>query len=329
MVDVSASLALLALAAVALGEWIHARHVDAASVLAFGPSGRPRRWTRVAPAVRTLSAALFVWGSATLALSPSSTITIDRTTSERLLVLMDVSPSMYLEDAGSTEPVTRLSRARSTLRAILDRTAPEVPISVGAFYNELKPIVVDTTDRNILENVCNRLPLTQAFTGQRAKTNLTGSLAAAFEMIEPWPLKSTTIVLLTDGDSVPSKGLPATPRSVSDLVVLGFGSNVGRLIDGHSSCQQIADLTALAHRTDGTYLDCNAADPPPELLRRLAGGGGSDPRYAKTRERMARLAIVTSSLLLAALWILLPWLGARRPTAPWRVLADRRGQGQP
>ena len=174
MVDVSASLALLALAAVALGEWIHARHVDAASVLAFGPSGRPRRWTRVAPAVRTLSAALFVWGSATLALSPSSTITIDRTTSERLLVLLDVSPSMYLEDAGSTEPVTRLSRARSTLRAILDRTAPEVPISVGAFYNELKPIVVDTTDRNILENVCNRLPLTQAFTGQRAKTNLTG-----------------------------------------------------------------------------------------------------------------------------------------------------------
>src|SRR5690606_1714126 len=60
---VVAELAALAAAVLAAcGELLHAPRVRAVARLAFGPSGRPRAWTLLAPFLRVAAAAALAWG---------------------------------------------------------------------------------------------------------------------------------------------------------------------------------------------------------------------------------------------------------------------------
>ena len=156
--------------AAVVAELVHAARVRRVGRLAFGPQGRPRRWTKVTPFLRVAGLTLFAWGAVTLFQESSSAQSPGRarTAPQRLLLLIDVSPSMYLKDAGLNNSVTRRQRANQVLAEVLDEVAGNCRISVVAFYDEAQPVVVDTTDRNVVDNILDGLPLAQVFTKEHA-----------------------------------------------------------------------------------------------------------------------------------------------------------------
>ncbi len=101
---------------VAVAETLHSRRIERVAHLAFGVGGRPRWWVVVAPVVRVLSAAAVVWGLVVLALLPPRTIEKEPTqeASKHLLVCLDASPSMFVEDAG---PAGKTKRAIWAVRS--------------------------------------------------------------------------------------------------------------------------------------------------------------------------------------------------------------------
>src|SRR3954464_14084654 len=116
MIPLLAAIAPLLLAA--LAEWLHLRRIRVVARLAFGPDGGARPWTRAVPALRALSLAAITWGLATLfLLPPAGEENAAKAKSEptRLVFVGDLSPSMYLQDAGPDGKQTRLERMRDVV----------------------------------------------------------------------------------------------------------------------------------------------------------------------------------------------------------------------
>ena len=75
------------------------------------------------------------------------------------------------------------------------------------------------------------------------KTKLIEGIQLAAEMVDGWNPKSTYVLLLTDGDTVPDKGMPKMPASVAETIVIGLGNpESGTFIDGHQSRQDVTTL---------------------------------------------------------------------------------------
>src|SRR4051812_28020818 len=100
--------AIVVLVAAVWAERIHARRSQAVAWLAFGPEGRPRPWTRMTGPLRIAAATALAWGLTILAVSPITALdTTGNVTEEtrpedlqRVILLLDVSPSMAITDAG-------------------------------------------------------------------------------------------------------------------------------------------------------------------------------------------------------------------------------------
>jgi Ca-activated chloride channel family protein len=120
---------LLALAAIALGtlaEWLHSRRTARVAILAFGPEAKPRGWTAAAPFLRCLALGLLVWGLFSLFQLDPKVLKPKKTPEggyRHLMILLDVSPSMQLSDAGPAGQQTRAKRAAEVLMSILSRVA--------------------------------------------------------------------------------------------------------------------------------------------------------------------------------------------------------------
>jgi len=97
-------------------------------------------------------------------------------------------------------------------------------ISVVAVYNGAKPVVVDTRDIEVVRNILDDLPMEYAFTA--GKTDIFSGLKEAAELAHAWRPRSTTIILLSDGDTVPTTGMPKMPASVANVLVVGVGDPV-------------------------------------------------------------------------------------------------------
>src|SRR5690606_29625432 len=101
---------LLALAALVLAtgaEWLHLGRVRSVAALAFGPGKKPSWFGRLSPLVRIAALALLVWGLATLLILPpvahrSAIQDVEPKERQHLLLVLDVSPSMRLQDAGAS-----------------------------------------------------------------------------------------------------------------------------------------------------------------------------------------------------------------------------------
>jgi Ca-activated chloride channel family protein len=93
---------VLALAAAAVAERLHARRVARVARLAFGPSGKPAAWARAAPVARAIAFGLAAFGATALLLHDplEGNGEPNPRASRQLLVVLDVSPSMNLSDAG-------------------------------------------------------------------------------------------------------------------------------------------------------------------------------------------------------------------------------------
>ena len=305
--------ALAVCAFAALGEWLHGRRVARVARLAFGPSGKPRAWTRVAPLLRVAAVTLLAFGLVELyRLTPRAARPqlLPEGGFRHLVIALDVSPSMQLKDAGLERKQTRAQRASTVVMSVLERVALEqLRVSIVAFYTGAKPVVIDTYDLEVVKNILGDLPLENAF--ELGKTSLIAGIKGAAALAQGWAPDSTTLLIVSDGDAVPDTGLPALPKSIHQVLVIGVGSaRAGQNIDGHLSRQDAPTLRQLATRLRGVYHDVNEQHLPSEQLAALAQSLPMRDAAGKGRRELALAAVGAGAGLLALLPIALAFAGA-------------------
>jgi Ca-activated chloride channel family protein len=306
---IAAAVALLAIG----GEWLHARRCRRVARLAFGPSAQPRLWTRAVPLLRVLSLALLSWGLVQIYLIAPRAVRPTLTPEggyRHLVIALDVSPSMTLKDGGPQHQQARAKRASEVVFSVLERIAlDQLRVSVVSFYTGAKPVVIDTFDLAVVKNILNDLPLEIAYTP--GKTSLLDGVRASMDLAKGWAPGSTTLLVVSDGDTVPDSGMPEMPRSINSVVVLGVGKAVGgENIDGHLSRQDAATLRQLATRLRGTYHDVNDKHLPSAQLSALAKVLPMRDQMANGRREWALISVAVGGALLAVLPVLLAVAGS-------------------
>jgi Ca-activated chloride channel family protein len=323
---------LIAVAAVivtATAEYFHSRRVRRLAPLAFGPSRRPALWAHLAPALRVAAAGALTWGLVTLLLLTPKVhkITgIPENAYRDLLLVLDVSPSMRLADAGPDGKQTRRKRAAELLKSFFERVPMEIyKTTVVAVYNGAKPVVIRTTDPEVVRNILGDLPMEYAF--KAGPTDLFAGLEEAARIAHPWRPRSTTLVVVSDGDTIPPTGMPKLPASIEHVLIVGVGDPAtGRFIDGHLSRQDTSSLRQMAVRLKGTYHNGNEKHLPTDLLRTISVSAAESRVEKWTRREYALLACAAGAAVLALLPLLLhlggsAWKpGVRAPRQPGAAL---------
>ncbi len=310
----------------AITEIIHWRRLRNAASLAFGLSLRPSFWVYAVPFLRVAGVAAMAWGLVTLlTLSPKSHQGDELSENEKkhLLLLLDVSPSMQLADAGQTKKQSRMHRTADVVQSLFDRLGvAKYRTTVVAFYTGAKPVVEKTSDIEVVGNIIRDLPMHHAF--EAGKTNIFSGLKKAADVSHPWQPKSTLLVVLSDGDTIPPSGMPELPNSVGGVLVVGVGDQrAGSFIDGRQSRQDASMLRQLAVRLGGHYHNGNVKHIPTDTIRELAAMGSKPKSEEWTRREYALLACISSASILAVLPLLLHYLGTS-----WRPgVAVERGVG--
>jgi Ca-activated chloride channel family protein len=239
---------------------------------------------------------------------------------KHIVLILDVSPSMRLQDAGVEGTQSRMARAREVMESYFRRIPMnEYRVSVLATYTGSLPVVEDTKDIGVVENILNDLPMHFAF--RSGETDLFSGIEAAANLARGWRPRSTTVVLVSDGDTVPSTGMPRMPPSVSEVLVVGVGDPAtGSFLNGRNSRQDVSTLRQIAVRLKGTYHNGNDRHLPTELIKRLTLSAEGEERLAWGIREWAILTMVISSVTLAMMPVLLhhagtSWQpGIRRPT---------------
>jgi Ca-activated chloride channel homolog len=319
---VAALAALLAIVLAAAAEALHARRIARAARLAFGPTRRPRPWASAVPYLRAAAAGALTWGLTTLLLLPPSIHEVDvipEGEHRHVVLVLDVSPSMRLEDAGPQLDQSRMRRARVLMESFFARVPVEqYRISVVAVYSGAKRVVEDTKDLEVVRNILGDLPMHYAF--QPGKTQLFAGLEEAARLAQPWDPRSTVVLVVSDGDTVPASGMPTMPAAVRDVLVVGVGDpRVGKLIDGRQSRQDTTTLRQLAVRLGGVYHDGNTRHLSSETLSLITRTEGEETLARLTLREYALLAAALGALLLALLPLALQRWGAPQLGVPERT----------
>ncbi len=326
MVISAFSIALITAALVTLGELFHHWRCQRIALLAF-PGGIPRPWTGIAPVLRIIAASLLGWGLGTLLLTNAGELAgeMRQAATKRLVIALDVSPSMDLRDAGPDGNETRDHRARDVLRSVMARAdLTGVRISIVALYNGARPVVVDTIDPEVVRNVLDDLPLEHAFTAGKTTlyeaitacgTLAQGVAAKPGERPQPWPSGQARLIVVSDGDSVAPTVAARLPPAFAGTLVIGIGDATrGKSIAGHLSRQESSTLRQLAGRLGGNYHDANRRHVPTDMLGELFPTRGEYNRAGLGELALAAIAI--GAALLALLPIALALAGAPRPAQP-------------
>ncbi len=317
--------ALLVLLLSALAEGMHARRVRVAARLAFGPEGASRGWTLVAPALRCLALAAFAWGLAVmweLHQAAKDGKPADTKEPVRLVFVADLSPSMYLKDAGPEGKVTRQVRMREEVEAVLMRVGGDLRYGVIGFYTEAHSVVMDARDPELVRNVFNGLPV--QYVMKAGSTDLGTAINAAVKVVEGLPAQTVRLIVFTDGDTIPLQPILPRPKSVKDVLILGVGDpRKGTFIAGHQSRQDAEVLATVARALRGTYYDVNEKHLPTTALGDLVQRAPL-PKSGLDLATWAVLAMALGAAVLALLPVALQYLGAR-----WRVvrLETEAGEG--
>ena len=264
-----------------------------------------------------MAVSLGIWGLATLlTIQPKihKANAVDPDEIRHIVIVLDVSPSMKIKDAGEGGVKRRRERAFELMESFFKRVRVEqMRLSLIAVYNGAKPVVVDTKDAEVVRNFLDGMDMYTAF--EAGKTHLFDGLTLAAEISSQWRQDSTTIVLLSDGDTVPSVGIPMMPSSVNGILVIGVGNPIkGTFLDGQNSKQDASTLRQIALRLNGTYHDGNVKHIPSETISSLVSVEEKSAIEKMTRREYALIAIVISALILTALPLMLNSFGTR-----WRV----------
>ncbi len=293
-------------------EMLHVRRVRRLAPLAFGPSGRPAIWTHAAPLLRIAAVTSVCWGLLTLLqIAPKvhEAEMVPDGEKKHIVLVLDVSPSMWLEDAGPENKLSRMHRAAAVLESYFKRvTIEQYRVSVVAFYTGAKPVVIETSDIEVVRHILTNLPMYQAF--ESGKTEMFSGLEYAAEIARPWNPRSTTLIVVSDGDTVPATGMPQMPQSVSGVLVVGVGDPVtGKFIDGHQSRQDASTLRQVALRLGGHYHNANEKHLSTTLVKKLSASEPKSLFDQLTRREYALLACCLGASVLALLPILLHFAG--------------------
>jgi len=295
-----------------LAEALHARRIARLSPLAFGPGRGPSPLGWVAGPLRVVALAAATWGVITLFLLPGKVHTLGQIPEgdyRHLVLVLDVSPSMKLKDAGPTKKQTRRQRAAELIKSFFERSPIETyKMSIIATYTDAKPVVLDTRDMEIVDNILNELPMDYAF--KSGPTNLFAGLEEAARIAKPWKPKSTVVLVMSDGDSIPPTGMPRMPDSVMGVLVVGVGDPVtGQFIAGHQSRQDASSLRQMAVRLRGNYHNGNEKQIPTDLVTSLTQIPEKTVFERLTRREYALIASVAGGMILGLLPLLLHWFG--------------------
>ena len=305
----------------------HSARIERASRLAFSPTGVPRTWTLAAPAMRAVAMAGLAWGFTLLALLPGETLpdAATETTAnsdtkpedvQRVILLLDVSPSMNIVDSGEARDQRRRDRLLTALDGMFSRIAlARTRFSVIAFFTAALPVVTDASDINVIRNVLDNLPLVWSF--EPGETNLIEGLKGAAELARDWPPESTTLFICTDGDTTDFSRLPKLPSSIHQVTILAVGDPViGTFIGNHDSRQQAGILRRLAAELGGAYYNINTQHVPSSAITDLAVRPPQPARQPLSLKDLALIALACGASTLALLPVALQTFGSS-----WR--ADR------
>jgi Ca-activated chloride channel family protein len=305
--------ALVAVVLAVAAELLHFRRVLRAAPLAFGP-GRVRVILAVlAPVLRVAALAAVACGLGVLyQRQPKSHNTgeVKDTEYRHLILVLDVSPSMQLVDSGPEGKQSRAARAADLIQSFFERVQAErYKTTIVAFYTSAKPVVIDTTDREVVRNILVDLPMRHAY--KVGETNIFSGLEEAAKIAKPWPPGSAVLMMVTDGDTVPATGMPKMPPAIGgNVVIVGVGNpTTGKPIAGHSSRQDVSTLRQTAARLSGSYHDGNDKHLSTELVT------GADQRATRpggdrwTDREYALLAVILGSATLALMPMLLTLIG--------------------
>jgi len=316
--------AILVLLLSALAEALHARRVRVAARLAFGPEGASRGWTLVAPFLRCFALAAFAWGLAVMwQLHQAAKDGKPTETKEpvRLIFVADLSPSMYLKDAGPEGKQTRQERMREEVETVLMRVGGDLRYGVIGFYTEAHSVVMDAHDPELVRNVFNGLPL--QYVMKSGSTDLGTAINAAVKVVEGMPAQTVRLVVFTDGDTIPLQPILPRPKSVKEVLVLGVGNpRKGTFIAGHQSRQDAEVLATVARALRGSYFDVNEKHLPTAALGDLVQRTPL-PKSGLNLAQLAVLAMALGSATLALLPVALQYAGSR-----WRVVRIETEAGE-
>ena len=312
----------------ALAEWLHYQRVKKIARLAFGPGEKPTLLGALSPFIRVTMLTLLAWGLAALyTIDPKIHTTeiteVEPEKMQHLILVLDVSPSMYLEDAGVDGKEKRIERASTIVKSIFSRLSQDyLHLSMIATYNGALPVVIDTRDLELVNSMLEGGSMFYAF--KPGKTKLFDGIQVACDMAKQWKSDSTTILMISDGETVPATGMPVLPSSISDVLIVGVGdTSEGKFINGEHSRQDAPALKQIANRLGGTYHDANRKHVPSDTLRKLGSLSTDETKYALGMREYALIAIIVSTSILALLPLLLYHLGSR-----WKNLPNRK-QHQP
>lgn len=256
---------------VILAEWLHSRRIGRISYLAFGAMGEPRSWTKAAPWIRVIGTSLAAFGLTVLALQEPRAIEKEpaKEASKHLLVCLDASPSMYVEDSGPSGKEKRAIWAGEVVQAILDRLDTETTrVTVFAVYTKSIPVIEETFDRNVVRNLLDGLPLYAAFT--EGPTRLSSGVSDALDYARRWKPNSATLVIISDGDTEEKTSVRFVPPSIADTIVIGVGDpSRPTIVNGHRSTQDTASLKSLAQKLQGVYHQGNSKHLPTGIISKL------------------------------------------------------------
>ncbi len=311
MVTELIALAVMLVAAVA--ELIHFWRIQRVGHLAFGPKNRPAIWVYLAAPFRVIAVALIAWGFLSLILVVEAKVhqadTIQPNDYKHLVLIVDVSPSMHLKDAGVDGDLTRRKRASDVLESVFNRIPMRgFKTTVIGVYTDAKPIIEDSKDHEVVRHILEELPMYHAY--KPGKTKLMDGISMAAKISKRWNPNSTYIVLLTDGDTVPPTGMPKLPASVAEFVVVGVGDpHTGKFIDGHMSRQDQNTLRQISNRLSGYYHDGNQKHLPADVIARLNRTKDKKGIENWTRREWALASILLGTTIFAFLPILLNYFG--------------------
>lgn len=258
---------------VVLAELLHFARVAKVAPLAFGPKRRLLPLAVLAPILRVAAVGCVAWGLAILASWPPKSHKgqeVNASEYRHLVLVLDVSPSMQVADAGPDGKQKRADRAADLIQSFFERVqAEQYKTTIIAVYSSAKPVVKDTTDREVVRNILTELPMRHAF--KAGETNLFAGLEMAAEVAKPWNPNSAVLMVVTDGDTVPATGMPKMPASIgNNVVMVGVGNpTVGKAIGGHMSRQDASTLRQVATRLNGAYHDGNDKQLTTELVSRV------------------------------------------------------------
>jgi Ca-activated chloride channel family protein len=126
--------------------------------------------------------------------------------------------------------------------------------------------VVDTKDVNLIANIMDDLPLHFAF--EPGDTDLFSGVEEAASIAEDWRYGSSALVLVSDGETIPSSGMPRLPASIKDIMVIGVGDpKKGTQLNGRQLRQNIPVLRQMAIRLGGDFHNANKMHVPTDLLK--------------------------------------------------------------